>query len=160
MGVGGLFLCASIIISRIIFTSTLASSCIKEHNKWRSNIYLHGLRWNKTLAADASAWSQVMAKANRMYHSGTPGENLYSIVSSVVLPTPDYAKMCISAVDRWGSEKTMYTPGSPIDNNYHLYGHYTQMVWRETTHVGCGGYNEFFTCRYYPSGNTLGVNPF
>ncbi|KAF6026089.1 CRISP3 [Bugula neritina] len=40
----------------------------------------------------------------------------------------------------------------------HAVGHYTQMVWAETTRIGCGvqtcnGSTPFYVCNYGPSGN-------
>lgn len=39
-------------------------------------------------------------------------------------------------------------------------GHYTQIIWPGTTHVGCGissnRGNDFLVCRYSPPGNVMG----
>jgi len=62
------------------------------------------------------------------------------------------------AINMWDGEKRDYnfcankgTPGKMI-------GHYTQVVWAETTHVGCGKTKcpnmELITCDYWPGGNT------
>lgn len=56
------------------------------------------------------------------------------------------------------------------DDDFHVWGHMTQMVWKETTAVGCatvdcssqglaktgGNVSPYFTvCNYYPQGNPL-----
>jgi pathogenesis-related protein 1 len=43
-------------------------------------------------------------------------------------------------------------------------GHYTQIVWRSSTQVGCGvatcGGQEIWTCQYAPAGNMVGDAPY
>ena len=43
-------------------------------------------------------------------------------------------------------------------------GHYTQMVWRETTRLGCGqaicNGTLIVACNYSPAGNVLGRKPY
>ena len=90
--------------------------------------------------------------------SGTgEGENL-AWASWALTPT--------QAVNMWGDEKSLYTSYVPIDSsNYQTFGHYTQMVWRDTTQIGCavvtcasGG--SVVVCRYSPPGNYLGEYPY
>ncbi|MEI9851281.1 MAG: CAP domain-containing protein [Sphingomonas sp.] len=43
-------------------------------------------------------------------------------------------------------------------------GHYTQMVWWSTTHVGCAvagnGARDYLVCRYSPRGNWIGQSAY
>jgi Cysteine-rich secretory protein family len=63
----------------------------------------------------------------------------------------------------WVDEKKNYH-GEPGDFNG--VGHYTQMVWRNTTSVGCGTGSgsklpySILVCRYYPPGNIFGQKPY
>ncbi|KAH7021571.1 CAP domain-containing protein [Microdochium trichocladiopsis] len=82
-------------------------------------------------------------------HSGGPyGENL-------ALGCSD-AQSC---VDAWGNERSMYPfdkPGFYMDT-----GDFTQLVWKNTTTVGCGKklceQGWFLACEYWPRGNFAGA---
>ncbi|KAI8895423.1 CAP domain-containing protein [Globomyces pollinis-pini] len=86
-----------------------------------------------------------------MVHSGTGnGENIYGGASS-----------CQAAVDAFMSEKQFYKPKVPMGplNNYQVVGHFTQVMWRGTTQVGCGIADKI-VCQYSPAGNMGGVVAF
>ena len=74
----------------------------------------------------------------------------------------------------WEDESTLYTYatiGDPV-NNFSAVGHYTQLVWANTTQVGCGvtqcttnspfggGTWNYVVCRYSPPGNFTGQFPY
>jgi len=42
------------------------------------------------------------------------------------------------AAKSWETEKKDYRGGVLTESNWHPAGHYTQMVWRDTTALGCG----------------------
>jgi pathogenesis-related protein 1 len=67
------------------------------------------------------------------------------------------------AVQMWASEGKKYTY-SPVYDFDMFTGHYTQVVWRKTTHIGCArvscGKNVAFVCRYSPAGNRIGSAPY
>merc|ERR1719327_622481 len=61
--------------------------------------------------------------------------------------------------DRWYSEIKDYDFSNPgFKPNV---GHFTQVVWKSTTKLGCGtasdGPNVYVTCRYDPGGNMMGA---
>jgi hypothetical protein len=72
-------------------------------------------------------------------------------------------------VDSWGSEKQHFEygnfPNVSSTGNWADVGHYTQIVWKDTTQVGCAGVdggdgNYRLVYRYVSPGNVMGQNPF
>ena len=68
----------------------------------------------------------------------------------------------LDAVDVWAEEKANYDPASGNCTGG-VCGHYTQVVWRTTTHVGCAlydcpglRYSGTVLCNYGPGGNSGG----
>jgi len=69
-------------------------------------------------------------------------------------------------VESWVAEKSNYhgglynrQPGDPV------IGHYLQIVWRNTTEIGCGmatgsNGNDYLVCRLLPMGNFVGQSPY
>ena len=119
------------------------------HNKYRQKHHAPALTWDTTLADRAQKWSNNC----EFKHSGTPGENLgYGYPTSTAL------------VDAWYDEVANYNyskPGFSLKT-----GHFTQVVWKGTTKVGCGVQTcnnffrgaKFYTCNYSPYGNVIGAN--
>lgn len=135
------------------------SEMVAAHNKWRSMVGVAGLTYSTSLAASAQAWAdQLKTKGNCMQHSGTPGvgENLYRGTW-----TPTSADV----VDTWASEKDYYNYASNSCASGQICGHYTQLVWKNTTSVGCGvaacsSGGEVWVCQYSPAGNYMGQRPY
>ena len=72
------------------------------------------------------------------------------------------------AVASWVAEKRWYDHGSNSCSapEGRSCGHYTQVVWRDSTAVGCArvvcdnGGGVFITCNYNPPGNVVGQSPY
>jgi pathogenesis-related protein 1 len=68
------------------------------------------------------------------------------------------------AIDLYIQEKKQYHGEAISVQNYKEFGHYTQVIWNNTTHVGCaevtGKYGSYVVCHYYPSGNVIGKKPY
>jgi len=83
------------------------------------------------------------------------GENLYW--SSGLKFNPK------AVVDSWGSEKDDYH-GEVVGKSNAVVGHYTQIVWRTTTEVGCAAFQcgsaLLVVCNYSPAGNWMGQHPY
>jgi pathogenesis-related protein 1 len=163
------------------------------HNAVRAKVMttppLAQLTWSPTLAAYAQQWadSQAMSVCSKAQHrSGQElqqkgyGENLAKFGSSRS-PASDAAK----AVNAWASEVACWTYGSisapgfgggteKCDTNCYMQlqsdgcGHYTAIVWRNTTEVGCGVATcneggiawDIWFCNYAPAGNVVGQKPY
>jgi pathogenesis-related protein 1 len=110
------------------------------------------------VAAFAQAWADHLAGSCGFEHrpDNPYGENLFG-------GTAGYVGV-LDAAASWYQEKPYY-PGGPLtaDNGF-LAGHYTQMVWRDTTRVGCGkaecNGQIIVVCDYDPPGNILGRSPY
>lgn len=129
------------------------------HNKYRQEVGVPNLTWSPTLAAHAQAWANQLASTGRFDHSTDPhgeGENL---AKGTVR-----ADRAAELVGLWGDEKKNFQPGNFPDvsttGDWADVGHYTQVVWRDTTQVGCGiaagGGSTVLVCRYSPPGNYEG----
>jgi pathogenesis-related protein 1 len=129
--------------------------------------------WNNTLAADAQVYANYLAATNKFEHpsaewvathpTGPEGENLAAQFGGGPLNGTQLGNFA----GGWMEEKPLYhgqltgseTPGEVI-------GHYTQMVWKSTTSVGCASaYNSatqytVVSCRYSPPGNYVGQTPY
>jgi uncharacterized protein YkwD len=133
------------------------TEALNAHNKFRTELNIPPLKWSDKLAKNAKVWADRLAAQRRMYHSsGTgEGENLW-------MGTSGYYSIT-QMVDAWGGEKKFYKhgvfPNVSSSGNWADVGHYTQIIWKNTTEVGCakssGGGYDYFVCRYSPPGNYL-----
>ena len=139
-----------------------AGEILKLHNASRESLGLPPLHWSEALAAGAQEWANTLAVRNQMVHSHAPGvgENLAEWWGH----HPNLDTM----IDMWSSEKQYFQfgmfPAVSTNGDWHTVGHYTQMVWRNTTEVGCAvadnGRTEYLVCRYNPQGNFFGQMPY
>ena len=54
----------------------------------------------------------------------------------------------VEATNAWIDEKRRYAPGSPIGSGGGGSGHYTQLIYRQVTQIGCGSAGGYVVCRY------------
>ena len=117
---------------------------------------LPDVTWSDSIAATAQAWAEQLASSGCTLEHATGtgyGENL-------AMGTRLTAQ---GAVDMWAEEASRYTY-SP-EYQFTDAGHYTQIVWRATTQIGCGsaacsGNSVIVCCRYSPPGNVIGQQPY
>lgn len=150
------------------------AAIISAHNKLRAEVGVtKKLTYSPTLAATAQTWADHLKSSNhcQMRHSKPDtqyGENLYW---GSALSWSDGRKelqpvSSEQVVNRWGSEKADYNYTNNQCAPGKMCGHYTQIVWRATTHVGCGmavctdTQEQVWVCRYLPAGNWIGKKPY
>jgi hypothetical protein len=108
-------------------------------------------------SADLQREAQDWANRCTFSHSGVAnrGENLYWGPAGTNLDS-NWA-----AVRWWYNEINQYNFGNPGFSQ--KTGHFTQVIWRDSTLIGCGravcGQYVYWVCRYYPPGNYLGQFP-
>ena len=118
------------------------------HNAARRAVGVPALQWSETL----------QARNCQMHHSGGGGvgENLAWASGQRLTPT-QVAGMWISESRHFNAARNSCAPRQ-------VCGHYTQVVWRDTTQVGCAmascGNSEIWVCQYSPPGNFVGRAPF
>ena len=114
------------------------------------------IRWSDNLAAVAQTWANTLLKRGQFSHQENTGygENLFEIKGGPATPE--------DVVHDWASESVDYD--YPSNRCRSVCGHYTQLVWRSTTEVGCavarGGGREVWVCEYNPPGNFVGQKPY
>jgi hypothetical protein len=139
--------------------NAFAQELLDAHNRYRAEVGAPPLQWSNQLAVDAQPWANYLTSLGgiQLPHSNTPGQG-----ESLFGGSPPGAFGLTRMVDDWGSEKQSFAPGPFTGAGFDggMIGHYTQMIWRSTTHVGCAvandGVNEFLVCRYNPPGNVIG----
>ncbi|KAJ6087730.1 hypothetical protein N7467_006644 [Penicillium canescens] len=119
--------------------SEFKDTVLEVTNEYRATHDAKPLSWNDTLAEYSKKW----ADACIWKHSRSPyGENLaygYENASAAVIA--------------WGDEGAMYNFGKPTGFTEET-GHFTQLVWKATTQVGCAAVN----CGYTHDKRDVDVN--
>lgn len=140
---------------------------VAAHNIWRAEVGVGKLTYSDELAVSAQAWADHL-KATRncnMQHSqGKEGENLYWAGAWSNGPAQNVKSK--EVVDAWAGEKQDYDYTNNRCAPGKVCGHYTQVVWKNTTSVGCGmavcenPKNQVWVCQYLPAGNWVGQKPY
>ncbi|EFJ53194.1 hypothetical protein VOLCADRAFT_86230 [Volvox carteri f. nagariensis] len=116
-----------------------AQAFLDLHNLYRARHQAPPLRWNNNLAIAATAYAQQLADNDcALKHSGVrdAGENLLSQQS---FPKPD--NTCTLAARGWYAEVVNYDfdAAQPYYDNWpRNIGHFSQLVWKGTSTIGCG----------------------
>lgn len=144
----------------------LAKGFLEAHNQVRTASGVPPLSWNQDLADYAQQWADELKYGNECAPMHRPisgffaqkyGENIAWNQGMTSLPEV--------VVDQWVSEKAFYNAQNNSCAPQQICGHYTQVVWRDSTDLGCGmvscpGETELWVCNYKPYGNIKGEPPF
>jgi hypothetical protein len=139
------------------------------HNKYRTKVGYNNLEWDDDLASQSKNYANNLASTNTFAHgdlcnpncNGSPcsdggnrcGQNLEKATPST---NPQ------QSVDNWYSEISKYLGSQSCDSGnmecLESAGHYTQVMWKDATKVGCGisDNNEISAC-LYDKGNLIGA---
>jgi len=155
-----------------------AQAWLDQHNAVRAGAFpgvtlspapspaLPALGWSASAAAVAQAWAQ-----NCVYeHNAGRGRRGENIAANY----PPGSATSHAVVGWWAGEAPDYDYASNTCASGRVCGHYTQVVWRDTTAVGCAratcsggtppagwsGSWEFWVCNYEPPGNYSGQRPY
>ncbi|KAI1177274.1 CAP domain-containing protein [Nemania sp. FL0916] len=130
---------------------TFTSAILNSTNVYRAAHNASAVTWNETLASFATTYlgSDKVGKDCAFAHSGGPyGENLALGFANAT-----------AAIEAWGDEGRKYNYKKPGFSE--ATGHFTQLVWKNTTDVGCGrrlctNSGWYLVCEYWPRGNVIG----
>jgi len=130
-----------------------AQALVDAHNRYRAQHCAAPLAWSPQLAQVAQRWANALRDRGCQFgHSGGEyGENLAAGTTGT-LDGGAVAAM-------WYDEVREY----PFPNGGFSMrtGHFTQLVWRETTQLGCAmsqcNGNDIWVCEYDPPGNVQGM---
>lgn len=145
-------------VASVVSKANIAQEALAAHNRYRAEVEVSALQWSDILTNSSQQWANELAASGTFQHSDVQGvgENIWMGSSGGFSVT--------QMVDRWGAEQQFFTPGVFPDvsttGNWNDVGHYTQIVWRNTTEVGCalasGNGKDYFVCQYSPQGNFQG----
>ncbi len=143
---------------------SFSQEILEAHNRYRSAVHVPPLLWSNALAGAAQRWANALNSNLQFAHdpkNHSQGENLWMGTAGMFSLT--------EMIDAWGQERQYFHNGTfpevSTTRNWFDVGHYSQMVWRTTTSVGCAGVTGAdgyyrFVCRYGPPGNVIGERPF
>jgi hypothetical protein len=140
--------------------SPSANAFLAAHNKYRAAHGVPALAWDDTLAAAADAFASTCVYGHDANRGSGIGENIYAAGSSAPMSASDLSWGAESTED-WYNEISDWNFATSASNGG-VTGHFTQVVWKATTKLGCGvascpgmlmANSIFVVCRYSPRGN-------
>ena len=146
---------------------------VAAHNTWRKEVGVPPLTYSTELAASSQRWADHLKAKNqcRMQHSQADskyGENLYW-ASAIRWSDGKREVQQIKpqkVVEGWGSEIKDYNYARNTCTPGKMCGHYTQVVWKSTSRVGCAvavcedSSDQVWVCQYQTPGNWVGEKPY
>jgi hypothetical protein len=130
----------------------------KAHNQLRARLGVAGLAWDGELAGYAQAWAEHLQRNGcELQHRPADGKTRRVLGESLFWAWKHDAHSA-DVVALWADEERFYVPETG-ECEGGICGHFTQAVWRDSTHLGCGVAEctdtEVWVCNYFPPGNYL-----
>lgn len=158
-----------VVSAQSINLTPFRNTALSKHNTYRNIHRSPALSVSNSANITAQAWANRLATTGTFAHSSSSqrkgaGENLYVYYTTASAVAPD--SLAKSAVDSWYNEVKQYNYANPVFSA--ATGHFTQVVWKGSTQLGCGAakgtktmngrnYNAFYVvCHYAPAGNVVG----
>ena len=156
-------------MNQLLDITALCNAAVAKHNEYRKIHSIPNMIISSDLNKTAQSWAEYLASSGNFQHSdpsqrNNAGENLY--VSYTTAPTINITTLAKEAVKDWYDEVSKYDYNQPGFSS--TTGHFTQVVWKNSTTLGCGvaqgvktldgiAYNAFYVvCQYAPAGNVQG----
>lgn len=127
---------------------TYNNDCLGLANQARQAVNLPPMTWSSALQNSATTYAKKLQSNNPnslvLVHSGLAGlgENLYANSGGGT---------CVDANKAWIAEKSLYN-GQPVgQGNFGAYGHYTQIITKSVSQVGCNpdlSAGSYIVCHY------------
>ncbi|GAA4318851.1 CAP family protein [Flaviaesturariibacter amylovorans] len=142
-----------------------AVAALHFHNKIRAEVGAPGLQWSADLSGYAQKWADhLAAEGCALKHRPMSGEWAQQHGENIFWGSGRYFD-ATEASQSWYSEKKDFRYGPITESNYSRVGHYTQMVWKASTHLGmgaaqCRNGSWIIVANYSPRGNYIGVKPY
>ncbi|KZF20631.1 PR-1-like protein [Xylona heveae TC161] len=144
--------------------SDYASTVLYHHNVHRANHTVSDLQYNDTLADIASQIASSCVYAhNTQTGGGGYGQNIAAGVDASGIDKIISDMFYNGEINYFDG---LYGQANPDMTNFEKWGHFSQIVWKDTTSVGCATHQcsslantgsnvpPYFTvCNYYPPGN-------
>ena len=148
-------------LSRPACDTQFPAKILSAHNAARAQAGVSPMGWDNALGSSAAAYAQKLALSNRFQHSDRKARN--GVGENLWMGTRG-AFSVERMVSDWISERRLFVPGIfpavARTGNGAQVGHYTQIIWPTTTHVGCAiasnARTDFLVCHYSPAGNIDG----
>jgi uncharacterized protein YkwD len=126
---------------------------LNAHNKVREQFNLGKLTWNCKLAEFAQEWASRGIFEHRT--DSLYGENIFATKVTGLSPA--------IAVQRWLAEQSFWDNKTGACEAGKVCSHYTQVVWKKTTQIGCGvnpgaagTWKTLVVCNYDPASSSIG----
>lgn len=138
---------------------------LRVHNAARAAVGSPAVTWNCKLAEFAQSWADkdVFEHSNENDQKDILGED---IAGENLSADADASTVVKKMLQGWLDEKPNWNNAAKTCAAGKVCGHYTQMVWKTTTQVGCGinrkasvmgdpwkGTTTYLVCNYFPGGN-------